>query len=714
MVASTGWLITVVPPDSLYYALNSEPSTPPEPPTNAQHTDVTDAPRTDEPSTDNLDKVLSAARLKKWRKGKILPLVPDLKGMMKVIGREWNLPSEIGMEVFLASGRMVPHGTRDAGTEKEDDAMDGMLSEETWRMIWMGCVAEAEAEAVRTRGFGTSMTAQASILDGQPFSPQPVNQRDVEAGRSETVDPQQIQSPIEMSPVMTEPPLTGNTFGMASDLSSESLHETFVGQGIEDLPQSSHHFGTYQQRHSSSNHSQAVASHAGTLTPASSQTSFGPGAELSTNHDLPVPAAQALLSPSPSSVFPGASSSQYASPPSAQRSQSNMGFTQRRVLGRIEFDFDSRSGGRGEWYAAWLKRKVQTRQGWTQPDSAQPRGIKPLQLGTRTTESPLSENGDDEESLHDEAQMEYAPLMDEEESDRQDESNDRGAEDDRSSPRSATASSRHEVDEAADPEVDRLVSHALATTFPEGSDDFVNAFTAGQALGDRHMEPQTTYTWKDIGSSRILDNRVTIEQLGTPPATEFQALDDVAEVHRMMDENNTSGPSTELLVPARNQLLASPIDLASPNVDRDMQPIPILVPHPDIPLAEPAPIGEPTVHGLGMGIQMDDGEKRGSALVISSQLDILEKGKMTSSTSARCVYLSFSTLALRDLSPRDIRFSVFPGLLAPSMNYGEEMPVSGAERDVDADSVGEYATAPQRFSDASEERYVSLRNACPG
>lgn len=705
MVTSTGWLITVVPPDSLYYALNSEPSTSPEPPTNAQHTDVTNAPRTDESSADDLDKVLSAARLKKWRKGKILPLVPDLKGMMKVIGREWNLPSEIGMEVFLASGRMSPHGSRNAGTEAEDGGMDGMLSEETWRMIWMGCVAEAEAARI---------TAQDSIHNCQPFPSQPVNQRDVEAGRSETVHPQQIQSPIEMSPSMTEPPLTGNTFGTASDLSSESLHEMFVGQGMEDLPQSSHQSRSDHQRQSSSNHSQAVASHAGTLTPASSQTSFGPGAELSINHDLPVPAAQALLSPSPSSVFPGASSSQYASPPSVQRSQSNMGFTQRRVVGRIEFDFDSSTGGRGEWYAAWLKRKVQTRQGWTQPDSAQPRGIKPLQLGTRTTESPLSENGDDEESLHDEAQMEYAPLMDEEESDSQDDSNDRGAEDDRSSPRSATASSRHEVDEAADPEVDRLVSHALATTFPEGSDDFVNAFTAGQALGDRHMEPQTTYTWKDIGSSRILDNRVTIEQLGTPPATEFQALDDVAEVRRMMDENNTSGPSTELLVPARNQLLASPIDLASPNIDRDMQPPPILVAHPDIPLAEPAPIGEPTVHGLGMGIQMDDGEKRGSALVISSQLDILEKGKMTSSTSARCVYLSFCTLALRDLSPRDIRFSVFPGLLAPSMNYGEEMPVSGAERDVDADSVGEYATAPQRFSDASEDRYVSLRNACPG
>lgn len=582
-------------------------------------------------------------------------------------------------------------------------------------MIWTECVAEAEA--VGTRVFGNSTATQARTPDAPPFSSQPVGQMDVEADLSGLVDPPQIQSPIGMSPTMTEPPLTGNTFGMASDFSSESLEET-AGRGVKDLQQSSHQSSSDHQQQSTSNHSQAVASHDGTLTPASSQTSFGPTSDSSIKHELPVPAAQALLSPSPSSVFPGASSSQYASPSSAQGSRSTVGFTQRRLLGRIEFDFDSSTGGRGEWYALWLKRKLQTRRGWTQPDSMQPRGIKPLHLGSRDLRSVTSENGDEVESVHEEAQMEYAPLMGEEEADDRDQWNDQGDDDnDKFSPRSTTTSLRNEgnEDESADLEVDRLVSNALATAFPDGSDDFVNAFTAGHTLGARNIEPQATYNWKDIGSSRILDDQIMIEQLGTPSAIDKQGFDDVAEVRRMLEEDITSGPSTELLVRARNQLLASPIDLASPSVDRGMQPPPITVAHPDVPLVEPAPISEPTVHGLGMGIQMDDGKKRGSALVISSQLDILEKGKLTTSTLARCMYLSLRPLALRDLSPRDIRFSVFPGLLAPSASYGEEMPGAGTDRDGILDSVGDrYAAPPQRFSDASEDRYVSFRNTGSG
>lgn len=618
-MASTGWLITVVPPDSLYYALNPESSTSSEQENAAQYDDVT-ARSNDGASADPLEKILSGARLNKWRKGKILPLVPDLKGMMRVIGREWNLPSEVGMELFLASGSTRPDGTRDAGTDGEDEGMDGMLNDETWRMIWGECVAEAEA--ARMRGIGIAHEEQSS--DARSNSAHRAGQRDAENKHPELLDSQQIQSPVEMSPTMTEPPLTGNTFGMASEHSSGSLNDLLAGQSVDDLPQRNQQSSSGQRQDSILQPNQAVSSHAGTLTPASSQTSFGlVGA--STHHELPVPAAQALLSPSPSSVFPGASSSQHASPFSS-RSPRSGGAMQKRVLGRIEFDFDSSTGGRGQWYAQWLKRKVQTQQGWTQPSSTPPHGMKPLQLGTRKSESIASDNDDDVERVHEEAQMEYAPLMDDEDSDNQ--NDEVGA-----SPRSVSSSLRNEDEETepVDAEVDRLVSNALATTFPDGPDDFVSAFTVGRSLGTVDPEARAQYTWKDIGSQRILDDRVAIEQLGTPPTTGDKGVDDVAEVRRMLNAD-TDAASTELLVPARNQLLASPIDLASPNVDREMQPPPILVAHPDVPLAEPATNEEATIHGLGMGIQMEDGEKRGSALVISSQLDMLEKGKQTFDT----------------------------------------------------------------------------------
>lgn len=610
MIASTGWLITVVPPDSLYYAYNPEPSTFPESENAAPQAVGIASTNIDGPSMDPLDDILSAARLNKWRKGKILPLAPDLRAMMKVIGREWNLPSEVGMELFLASGRPTPEGTCDMGTNGGNDGMNGMLNEETWRMIWGECVAEAEATRKGHAGEQTRSTRA-----------HPPNEPEIDVGPSGTPDPQHILSPVEISPTLTEPPLTGNTFGMASEHSSRSLGEISAGQVVIEPTPASRQSSTDQREQSTSQPNQVVSSHAGTLTPASSQTSFGPS-DTSTQNDLPVPAAQGLLSPSPSSVSAGASSSQQLSPFSARSPPSIAGWTPKRVLGRIEFDFDSSTGSRGEWYALWLKRKVQARQGWNPPGLTPSRGMKPLQLGARTTGALASEDSDDMDSVHEGAQMEYAPLMDEDEAVGQDDQ-------DAVSPESGSRSLRDEDEETgpSDPEVERLVSNALATTFSDGPDDFVSAFTVGHNLETRNAEPQAQFTWKDIGSRRILDNRVAIEQLGISPSTDNTGLDDVTEVRRMLEQENATANSSELAVPARNQLLASPIDLASPNVDRDLQPPPISVSHPDVPSAETVTEDEPIVHGLGMGIQMDEGEKRGSALVISSQLDMLEKGE---------------------------------------------------------------------------------------
>lgn len=594
MVASTGWLITVVPPDSLYYALNGELTTesldvPP---------DAFVAPTgSSDHAAEGLDKVLAAARLKKWRKGKILPLVPDLKGMMRVIGKEWHLPSEVGMEVYLASGTRVYDRGASQRSHIEDgemeDEMDGMLSEETWRMVWAEYISEAE---------GTSTRAASGNHAAQIVSPTMV---DAEQAQFEVKDMPCVGfmrrgSIRGTSPTSPELPLTGNTFG--------STNQPFIDVSQEISPAADSNIVPHA--------SMGGTRHGNALTPDSSQTAFEPSS-VQHSRDILSSAAQKMLSPSPSSVFPGASSSQHASPISGRASRSNSGALQRRVLGKIEFDFDSSSGGRGEWYSTWLKRKVQTRQRRVEPDTSNGLKMRPLRLATGTSRSAKSDTSEYIEDLQDEeGQAEYAPLMDEDE----DEPLNRHAE----SPKLMSHSPNQ-----ADAELDHLVSGALAEAFPEGPDDFVNAFTTGHT---GNQAEQSTYSWKDIGSHRILNDSVKLEQLAPPTATENEQDMDMTEVRQMMDTERAKAENQELLVPGNpGQLLASPIDLASPQVDNGTQPSSLLAVRSTALLEEASADGSMTVHGLGMGIDMDDDEaKRGSALVISSQLDILERGMLHS------------------------------------------------------------------------------------
>lgn len=597
MVASTGWLITVVPPDSLYYALNGEPTAeslevPP---------DALVAPnRSSGHAAEGLDKVLADARLKKWRKGKILPLMSDLKGMMRVVGKEWNLPSQVGMEVYLVSGtRGHDRGQLQRGDlqdEALEDEMDGMLNEETWRMVWAEYISEAE---------GTRTKTASGKRAAQPVSTTMIH--DAEQAHFEVKDMSFAESMRResiggASPTSPELPLTGNTFG--------STNQPFIGISQEIPPTANLDVLPHV--------SMAGTHHGDALTPDSSQTSFEPGSVPPTK-DMLSSAAQTMLSPSPSSVFPGASSSQHASPMSGQASQSNSGAAQRRVLGKIEFDFDSSSGGRGEWYSTWLKRKVQTRQRRLEADTSNGLGMRPLRLATGTSPSTKSDTSEYVEDLQDEEERaEYAPLVDEDDDD------DEALNDHAESPKLTSHSPNQ-----ADAELNHLVSGALAAAFPEGPDDFVNAFTT---VPTGNQAEQSTYSWKDIGSQRILDDSVKLEQLAPPTATENDQDTDMTEVRQMMDTERAKAETQELLVPGNpGQLLASPIDLASPQVDNNTQPQSLLAVRSTALLEEPSADGSMTVHGLGMGIDMDDEEaKRGSAVVISSQLDILERGMLHS------------------------------------------------------------------------------------
>ncbi|GHJ89057.1 hypothetical protein NliqN6_5459 [Naganishia liquefaciens] len=647
MVASTGWLITVVPPDSLYYAFNGEShDVPPDAFASPNQSN------TEDNTAEGLDRVLATARLKKWRKGKILPLASDLKGMMRAIGKEWNLPSEIGMEVYLASGtKEYDQGPRQrSGTEdgEMEEEMVGMLSDETWRMVWAEYISEAEG--MRLRAAIGRYVAQPDPRTIPGRDRQHLEAKDAASNESERRDLQEGDSPS--SP---ELPLTGNTFGSTNQPFAELSQDVSPALNPVDLPHGSI----------------PAAHHIDTLTPDSSQTSFGPSS-VPPPKDILSSAAQTMLSPSPSSVFPGASSSQQASPMSAFGSRSNGNAMQRRVLGKIEFDFDSGPGSRGEWYSTWLKRRVQTRQRREDADNDNSSGLgmRPLRLASRNSPSAKSDTSEYVEQPETaEGQAEYAPLMDEDE----DEPTNGHTE----SPRSISPSSDQE-----DVQLDHLVSGALNAAFPEGSDDFVHAFASGH-IGNQAAQP--TYSWKDIGSQRILEDSVKLEQLAPPPVLENDREVDMAEIRQMLETKNAKAVNQELLVPAhRGQLLASPIDLTSPQIDNSPQPQSLLVTRPDALSIEPPPDGSTTVHGLGMGIDMDDEEaKRGSAVVISSQLDILER-------------------ALRELSPRDIRFSVYPGLPDPSTIVPAEEPTSYAVDD-DTSSRASSRQAQQRFSDATEE-----------
>ncbi|KAJ9091450.1 hypothetical protein QFC19_009091 [Naganishia cerealis] len=690
MVASTGWLITVVPPDSLFYALNQETTSAGSALPGrvnddiAQPTAQNDSPAS-EFSTDGLDKVLSTARLKKWRKGKLMPLVSDLKGMTKAIGREWNLPSDAGMEVFLSSGRKTSRGNRKNGCEEEDrfsegegtsdteEETDGLLGEETWRMVWAEYIAEAEMKrtrAIRTlapRLHPSHSTPDLSRHKGSDSSKihEATQRQDRIVASAESLA--ESKSVAEASPTMTEPPSTGNTFGRASQPSNGSLQDVIKGNGTEDLPQIIHvaEKGQQDQPHDGNSDNTSFAYHQGALTPATSQTAFPNGVHSNSFKKAPlIPAAQAMLSPSPSSVFPGGSVSQQASPLSVHHSDdghSLRGMTQpRRVLGKIEFDFDSSTGNRGEWYARWLKRKVEGRnavgehrnRSWSEEGGVL-HGLKPLHLLTRPVgyaESMASDDGSDEaDSQHadlEDSKAEYAPLMDEADDD---ETGEEGgdstlqqspvllsnANSERTTPTHPVDDpAAHESDmEIADAELDHLVSNALTEAFPDGPDDFVQAFTAGHPTrnpdsGDVALG--TVYNWKDIGSQRILDERVELDQLGGATSAELEMkADDTEEVRQMLADvaSNNGVPDTMLLVasaPGSQGLLASPIEL--PSATRSSGQVDLMTSIRRAASQDQFAQSEEPVHGLGMGIQMNDQEKRGSALVISSQLDALEKG----------------------------------------------------------------------------------------
>ncbi|KAJ9091178.1 hypothetical protein QFC21_007298 [Naganishia friedmannii] len=743
MVASTGWLITVVPPDSLFYALSPETTSdgPGLPSTSNENIGHASAPNPLSPIesvSDGLDKVLSAARLRKWRKGKLMPLVPDMKRMMKAVAREWNLPSDAGMEMFLSSGRKAAKGNRRNGQVAEsgysdgeadsdaDEETGGLLGEETWRMVWAEYIAGAESKRTRVNGTSTQRLHPSRSISELSRRIPIRTARDHDLAQHQdtaaTVGVLSGASPIpEASPTTTEPPSTGNTFGMASQISNGSLQEVIGQDQTEDLPQIVHVAENGQQDPNIA----SLAYHQGALTPESSQMFFpNLGHNNSYKNEQVLPAAHALLSPSPSSVFPGGSVSQQASPLSMRRPSDNGGSLQnmtqgRRVLGRIEFDFDSAAGGRGEWYAKWLKRKVEARYGSgecrtrEEGDSAA-RGLRPLQLMDRqvvATESLTGDDASDAESQyedHDDAGEEYAPLMDEDEDENEQYADEPGVDDVNPDPQQSppeisntaqdipttkrltddSAAHNGNAGEMADMEIDHLVANALTNAFPDGPDDFVQAFTAGHAIQNRDIGEATCgkiYNWKDIGSQQILDERVGFDQLGGAPSAESGSIsDDTEEVRQMLASargGQDDDQDTTQLVPTTQQgpqgLLASPIDLPSApqNVAADDIMTGI---HPNTFQAPPARVGEP-IHGLGMGIQMEDQGKRGSALVISSQLDVLEQ-------------------ALRDLSPRDIRFSMYPGAPAPFLS--EAMPPMNALLEP---SPAMNNRALQRFSDSTEQ-----------
>lgn len=696
MVASTGWLITVVPPDSLFYAMNPEatPNDPGLPSMSKDNIAQLSAPHAafspNETINDGLDKVLSAARLKRWRRGKLMPLVPDLRRMMKAVAREWNLPSDAGMEVFLSSGRKAAKGNRRNGQSAEDgysdgeghseadEETDGLLGEETWRMVWAEYLAEAESKRMRAIGTPTQRlrpshsTSELSHRDppSSIFKNDKLPQHQDTAPVVESIaDSRAIP---EASPTSTEPPSTGNTFGRASQPSTGSPQEVIAKDQAEDLPQIVHVAAKSQQASDTT----SFAHHQGALTPESSQMFF-PNLSHANNpykKEQLLPAAHALLSPSPSSVFPGGSASQQTSPLSTRPSENDRIHAVmshgRRVLGKIEFDFDSAAGGRGEWYARWLKRKVEARYGSGESrkreegDGVAP-GLKPLQLMTRhvvAAESLASDDGSDGSDVESQQvepetlREEYAPLMDEDEDDDGQYADEPGSEDiestlqQRANQSSSTTEERvtteyptndlaeHEVDddEMTDVKIDHLVSDALTKAFPDGSDDFVQAFTAGHhSIQNRNIEdsaPGTIYNWKDIGSQQILDEHVGLDQLGgTTKAEPDLGSDDTEEIRQMLASarGQDDAQDTTLLAPGAPQssqgLLASPIDL--PSDPRSIATAGLITSiHPDTFQAPPAR-AEP-VHGLGMGIQMGDQEKRGSALVISSQLDVLERGML--------------------------------------------------------------------------------------
>lgn len=552
-----GHLVQVIPPDHLFVPTGFSPLV-----------DLEDV----EESFDSLNASSSRQKeLRRWRKGRLLPLRGTMDGMIKDVVTEWGLPSGIGMTLYLVNEDERAISSPEAEDTEQDHEGGMRCSPEAWKILW------------------------ADLFN-------PIN---IRLPSSRFASPRGPIMPDRNGSLSVERPEA------TEDLADDPNGSLFQASGNQK--------GLFE----------------GFLTPASAR-SF----QLFNSDPGNSPGKRSSLAPS-------ASASQTNSPPRKRRQDSvrtdnqtspTFDFASRtlfqpsqrpsRIVGRIEFDFDR---DRARWYDVWRRRKHEAN------SSPMRGGLRQLKLGTSDGDpgakglnandlalanadrdgtivvpaSPSSQEPEHEESDSDystkPSPQGYAQLDDEDMTEPLRETLDRNLD-----------GSPHE--------------HAPRSYDGNVSDDDEEEFAILRA--DRLGQDKTEFGFEDIGSNAILDDNVPEGQLAGPVDGVFEPLTDIQEVEMLLVQRNRSSlVETPLLnVPEeQGKGLASPINLPSPNTiagNREAgTPSFQVTPAEDRKLSIEIPeTSRQAMFGLGMGLEMAY-DKRGSSLVMSDQLDLLERGK---------------------------------------------------------------------------------------
>lgn len=302
----------------------------------------------------------------------------------------------------------------------------------------------------------------------------------------------------------------------------------------------------------------------------------------------------------------------------------------KKVMMKVEFDFD---GHKAAWYDTWLKRRLDGLSRTLKPTGAS--HLRSLHLGK--DQPPMMVPREDDITLEDQPCQPVVVLNDD--SYYSDQESQTLLEE----PGDNMYSRLSDDDEPGDPSSPTQSSDQELVDMPPVEETLADDFATLRSSRPNSMSANLGI--KDIGSHAVLDGSVPSDRLGKLAEDEeldcgTGTLDDIEEVAIMLAQrmdaiNGPSDSQTKAIAtpslgvpPSEKFGLASPITLPSPQAIAEVMRRDPNLSLPQISRQGDEAEGPQEVFGLGMGVDLAM-NKRLSSLVMSDQLDKLERGELS-------------------------------------------------------------------------------------
>ena len=112
--------------------------------------------------------------LKRWRRGRLIPLQPTIGSMLLAIAREYGLPSTKGINLYVVNhSQQQQHQGRSSGSSSSDfsDEPGPRISSSTWTSLFASQVASASASRTSTPTGSPHRLGTLLARDNLPHSP---------------------------------------------------------------------------------------------------------------------------------------------------------------------------------------------------------------------------------------------------------------------------------------------------------------------------------------------------------------------------------------------------------------------------------------------------------------------------------------------------------------------------------------------------------------